>query len=104
MKRIETKNTSSLPVGRDGTACDSAAAPVTECRALALITPAPGQRREIARPHPSLPFLAQLLAAKDQLPQSRERRREEPEVAMHVYELGMTPVPAAHGRLFSRAM
>jgi len=61
-------------------------------------------RGEIARPHPSAPFLAQLLAARAQLPQSRERRREEPDVAMHLYELGMTPPPAAHGRLFSRAM
>ena len=78
-------------------------APATECRALAVVTPATARRGEMVRPHCSAAFITQLLAAKARLPQSRERRREEPEVARHVYEAGMTSLPRTQGRLFSRA-
>jgi hypothetical protein len=96
MQRIATQSTDSVQGGHD--------TPVTECRALAVVTPAVCERGEIARPYRSAAFVAQLLAAKARLPQSRERRREEPDVVMHVYEVGMAPLPPSQGRLFSRAM
>jgi hypothetical protein len=74
-----------------------------ECRAL-IVTAAAGSHEHFALTHPSAAFLTQLLAIKADVPQTRERRREEPEVATHVYEAGMTtPVPHT-GSLLSRAM
>ncbi len=52
----------------------------------------------------SAPFLAQLLAAKADMPQTRERRRAEPDEAVHRYEVSMTPPTPRAGRILSRAM
>jgi hypothetical protein len=54
-------------------------------------------------PHPSAAFLTQLLAIKEGLPQTRERRREEPVIAAHIYAAHMAP-PPGRGRMLSRAM
>jgi hypothetical protein len=104
MQRTVTPSTASVRGDRDAATADLTAAAVSECRALAVVTPASSEKGEIVRCYRSATFLAQLLAAKAQLPQSRERRRAEPDVVMHVYEAGMTPQPLAQGRLFSRAM
>ena len=74
-----------------------------ECRAL-VVTDAGASHDRFALTHPSAAFLTQLLAIKADLPQTRERRREEPDVAAHVYEAGMTsPAPNA-GSTLRRAM
>ena len=74
-----------------------------ECRAL-VVTDTGAAPGNFARTHSSATFLTQLLAIRADLPQTRERRREEPEVATHVYEIGMTP-PAPHaGSTLRRAM
>ena len=74
-----------------------------ECRAL-VVTDAGVSHDHFALTHPSAAFLTQLLAIKADLPQTRERRREEPEVAAHVYEARMTgPAPNA-GITLRRAM
>jgi len=74
-----------------------------ECRALVVADPGASQAG-FALTHPSAAFLTQLLAVKADLPQTRERRREEPEVAAHAYEAGMTePAPNA-GATLRRAM
>jgi hypothetical protein len=73
-----------------------------ECRALTVREPAQAhQIHEIG--HPSAAFLTQLLAIKEGLPQTRERRREEPDIAAHVYEAHMAPLPPDHGKMLSRA-
>jgi hypothetical protein len=50
---------------------------------LAPRLPVPDTRTVLARP--SAPFLAQLIAAKRNLPQARERRRAEPREAIAAY-------------------
>jgi hypothetical protein len=58
--------------------------PATESRALvALAAPAAGKPRPRPR---QAPFLAQLIATKDQHPQTRERRRAEPAQAIGAYQ------------------
>jgi hypothetical protein len=75
----------------------------SECRAVVTTGPATAGGR-FAPLHSSAAFLTQLLAIRAGLPQTRERRREEPEVAAHVYEAGMTmPAPRA-GSMLRRAM
>jgi hypothetical protein len=73
-----------------------------ECRALALAGPASAARDERIVPHSSAAFLAQLLAVKAGLPQTRERRRADPDEAAHCYEQKMSALPPRAGRLLSR--
>jgi len=73
-----------------------------ECRALTVCEAAPAHPTH-ETPRRSAEFVAQLLAIKEDLPQTRERRREEPEVAAHVYEAHMAPVTPDSGRKLSRA-
>ena len=74
-----------------------------ECRALVAVD-AGAAAPNFAVAHPSAAFLAQLLAIKAGLPQTRERRREEPGVAAHIYEAGMTAPTANAGSTLRRAM
>lgn len=67
-----------------------------ECRAL-VIADTGASRANFALTHSSAAFLTQLLAIKAGLPQTRERRREEPDVAVHVYEAGMSKPPQQPG-------
>ncbi|HVV81240.1 MAG TPA: hypothetical protein VHD59_16710 [Pseudolabrys sp.] len=73
-----------------------------ESRALVALEPAAERRPGTAAP--AAPFLAQLLAVKANLPQTRDRRRAEPDEATHSYETSMAPRPAYTGRVLSRAM
>lgn len=60
------------------------AAPATQCRALvALAPPAPVSRASAH--YRQAPFLAHLLAGKDQHAQTRERRRVAPQEAVAAY-------------------
>lgn len=77
-------------------------AKAAECRALVALEP-PAERRPSASV-PAAPFLAQLLAIKAGLPQTRDRRRAEPDEATHSYTLNMTPPAPRSGRVLSRAM
>ena len=73
-----------------------------ECRALTVCETAPAHpAHETLRR--SAAFVAQLLAGKEDLPQTRERRREEPQVAANVYEGHMAPVTPDRGKVLSRA-
>ena len=74
-----------------------------ECRAL-VTADAAASRPNFALTHSSATFLAQLLAIRAGLPQTRERRREEPEAAAHVYEAGMTAPPRHAGSTLRRAL
>jgi hypothetical protein len=71
-------------------------------RALVALEPA-AERRPPANA-PAAPFLTQLLAVKAGLPQTRERRRAEPDEATQSYETSMAPRAPRSGRMLSRAM
>jgi hypothetical protein len=58
-------------------------APRAESRALTVI--APEARRELPNVYRQAPFLAQLIATKDQHAQTRSRRRAEPQEAIAAY-------------------
>jgi hypothetical protein len=56
-------------------------------RALVPVTPA-GPSHKAPEHFRQAPFLAQLIASKDQHPQLRERRRAEPQEAIAAYRVG----------------
>ena len=58
-----------------------------ESRALVALTPAAAARQP-SESHRQAAFLAHLIATKDQLPQTRERRRVEPAEAIAAYRAG----------------
>jgi hypothetical protein len=72
--------------GRTGvTGGQAAPAPdASESRALVALTPPAPAREAVAR-YRQAPFLAQLLAVKDQHPQTRARRRAAPHEAIAAY-------------------
>jgi hypothetical protein len=47
-------------------------------------------------------FIAQLLATQAQVPQVRERRRAEPDEAVHAYQAALGAIPCKAGQKFSR--
>jgi hypothetical protein len=60
---------------------------LSESRALIAVAPARHTERSFTRTrHPAAPFLAQLIATQMQAPQTRARRRAEPEDAAAVYQ------------------
>ena len=75
-------------------------APVqAESTALATIAPVrPNEHAPRLTRHPSAPFVAHLLATRMQAPQTRERRRAEPDEAIAIYR-SMTK-PVSHKRVF----
>ena len=70
--------------GQGEAARDPAPAPTGESRALVALAPAVAASAP-ATSHRQAAFLAHLIAAKDQLPQTRERRRAEPVEAITAY-------------------
>jgi hypothetical protein len=78
-------------------------ATAAESRALVVIEPAESHSARTTA-HPSAEFLTQLLAVKEGLPQTRERRRADPDEATHSYEMTMAPRTPRAGRVLSRAM
>ena len=58
--------------------------PAGESRALVALSPL-SEPSERAAGYRSAPFVAQLVATKDQHPQTRERRRAEPDVVLAAY-------------------
>lgn len=78
-------------------------------RALTVVTPVkPTTDREhdertARQPTASaVPFLAHLVAMRDQAPQTRERRRAEPAEAIQIYQAQTMTAPATPGRQMSR--
>lgn len=68
------------------TAADRPEPDTSESRALiAIEAPAPAERSFVHSRHPAAPFLAQLIATQMQAPQTRARRRAEPQDAISVY-------------------
>lgn len=65
-----------------------------EGRALVALAPAAPSEREPALSYRPASFLSQLIANKDQLPQTRERRRVDPSEAVLAYQTAMVARPA----------
>lgn len=82
---------------------DRTANPGAQSRALVPVTPSPPPHAgAMARPRPSAPFLAQLIATAQQAPQTRGRRRAEPADACAAYAAASTavvPAPTRYGSL-----
>jgi hypothetical protein len=84
----------------------SAGPPAVGSRALVAVTPvtrsdAPAP---VARRTASAAFVAQLIATREQLPQTRERRRAEPADAIGVYAATLAMTPATFALAVSRMM
>ena len=72
-------------------------------RALVLLGPGQGTAADPAGSRPSAVFLAQLIATAQRAPQTRRRRRAEPNVASSAY--GAVSAPAVRmGRAIRRSM
>jgi hypothetical protein len=72
--------------------------------ALVALTAAERETQEPAgQNRPRADFLAQLIAAKVQAPQTRLRRRAEPDVAIAAYDAQTLP-PASAGGAFRRSL
>jgi hypothetical protein len=70
-----------------------------ESTALTTIEPAwPNEHAPRLTCHPNAPFVAHLLGTRMQAPQTRERRRAEPDEAIAIYR-SMTK-PVSHKRVF----
>lgn len=83
--------------------CATAAAAPSTARALVLLgSAAGGAGTARPRPRPSAVFLAQLIATAQQAPQTRQRRRAEPQDANAFYAAVATPA-AWIGRAVCRA-
>ncbi len=81
MRLSEVRRELSIQAGPSG---GEPASAHSESRALVAVTP-PSAAREGATLHRQPAFLAQLLAIKDQHPQTRERRRATPQEAIAAY-------------------
>ena len=92
---------SGYPAGPRAAAADRTCSDEPAVPGQALVAVTPVSRTEaptpITRRVTSAPFLAQLIATREQLPQTRERRRAEPSVAVNVYAAtsAATPLPFA---------
>ena len=73
-------------------------------RALVALAPVAAPAREAGTAYRPAAFLAQLIATKGQCPQTRERRRAEPDEVMHSYAAALADKPLANGRHFSRTI
>jgi hypothetical protein len=72
-------------------------------RALVLVGSAPGAAADPAGARPSAVFLAQLIATAQRAPQTRRRRRAEPNEVSTIYAAVSAPA-APMGRAMSRCM
>ncbi|MBV8790790.1 MAG: hypothetical protein JO205_10960 [Pseudolabrys sp.] len=70
----------------------------------ALVPIAPVDTNERVRGHVQrdAAFLAQLIAAKEQVPQARQLRRAEPVEVLFAYRTALTQKPATNGQNFAR--
>ncbi len=74
---------------RQGTAAPDDAGPSASRALIPVAAPAAAERTAILSRRPLAAFLAQLIATQAQAPQTRARRRAEPEEAIGVYELAL---------------
>jgi hypothetical protein len=83
MNVTATRHAADKPTGSLPRGAEQPNAPVSQSRALVAVDPA--ATREPAASFREATFLAQLIATREQLPQTRERRRAEPGEAIAAY-------------------
>jgi len=69
-------------------------------RALAVIEARPPTASQPRAQRPAAPFLAQLIATAEQMPQTRKRRRAEPSEATTLYSAAATPAAWIGGTVY----
>jgi hypothetical protein len=69
---------------------------------IAIAASAPADRPVTTTRHPAGPFLAQLIATQMQAPQTRARRRAEPDEAIAIYAAMSAPRPGSSRRPYSK--
>jgi DNA-binding transcriptional regulator YdaS (Cro superfamily) len=84
----------------------SAGEPVTKGQALVAVAPVvrPELPAPVVRRVTSAAFLAQLIATREQFPQTRERRRAEPADAITLYAATLAATPAPFAPVMSRML
>jgi hypothetical protein len=80
IKKVVQRQSGLTPRGAEPAPAEQA----TPSRALVALAPAAAMHK-VPESYRQAPFLAQLLAMKDQHPQTRERRRAEPDEALAAY-------------------
>ena len=80
-----------------------AEAPTSECRALVAVSPAKPRETTLQAPaaRSTAAFLAHLIATAEGLPQTREKRRLEPQEASRLYSAAQGAVQLRRARLAS---
>ena len=86
---------------REGKAAPQDASPTASRALIPVAAPAPSERTATPSRRPLAPFLAHLIATHNQAPQTRARRRAEPEEAMEIYG-NASARPMRAGRRFAR--
>ncbi len=86
---------------RQGTAAPDDAGPAASRALIPVAAPAPSDRTTALGRRPLAPFLAHLIATQTQAPQTRLRRRAEPEEALASYGAAVLP-SARTGRRLAR--
>ena len=79
-------------------------ASTSSCRALIPLSPVRPSERSQAIVRQPANFLAHLIATQQSIPQTRERRREEPSIAAGIYAAANKNEFGGLNRLLSRAM
>lgn len=94
------------PAMRDAQASKTATGAESEsnCRALIPLSPAQSSSHAQAVVRQPVNFLAHLIATEQALPQTRERRRVEPNIAAAIYVAAREPSLAGVGHALSRAL
>ena len=93
MRIIGTSSAASTITPRGANGPHDGAAPEAQERALIPIeAPYRDERAKHSTRHASAPFLAHLIATRMQAPQTRERRRADPDEAIEVYRSMTKPV------------
>ena len=84
---------------REAEAAPDDTAPSTSRALIPVAAPAPSERTATPTRRPLAPFLAHLIATQTQAPQTRTRRRAEPEEAIGVYGVALARPGRVGGRL-----
>jgi hypothetical protein len=84
MNIAATRNANRIPPRNMSGRTDQNGEPASESRALVAVNPTAAEREPVAG-FRQAPFLAQLIATRDQIAQTRERRRAEPAEAIAAY-------------------
>jgi hypothetical protein len=84
MNIAAARNASRMPPGDTQDRTGQHGELATESRALVAVSPTAAEREPVAG-FRQAPFLAQLIATRDQIAQTRERRRAEPAEAIAAY-------------------